>query len=1035
MNKFRSISPSLIASAAQSAKEPRPLEGLLSGGMTFLRSPQDMELSQSRDLDQVRVENGALCQDFGVAVMGDDAGSRILALGEHRYIDDNGIEIAKTFRLFAAVDGKVEIEVWNGSAWVEAITGGGTDELTVEDVLLSAKSYFDNMFFADGTSVFRWGVTSQLDDQADDFTAMNALTAEDDEVSAAVVPAAAFQSVYEVRFKAEITGPAATGSSIIVALLHEGVEIDSRTLTVTPSTDTNRVLTYEEEIFDVIRAIVSGDELTLQLKNITIVPVTRTNSTTGGAAGTQGGPPDPNPDYEITKTPTRDVYSGATFTFNLQFDLSEDAEVSMYAYDGATWNLITTFFYSTTGAKSESVGIPAGTEKFGIHVANVNFIDASFSDTISVAWDEGFDTEVHGFVEGEDGTAGVVYQTESSVTNDLALVTEEAAGAEVVARYLGIFANRVIALQSDGVLNRVRWPVFASYTDWLSDSPGAGQRDLDSRSDPIDPLMALEAINSNSAALYRFRSIMRVVQTGQVATPLAFYPWIEGLGTESPFSVAKTSRGHLFFGNDYMVYLLTESGEVPVGEDIQEELIRIVSDLSLVEGVFDPVTQRYLLTVPDGGAAARIGWWFDFDVFTRTQQKVWHRSTQEQMSRPALIRGRTVIFAGPDFDAYQLDEGAVAQNAYWVSPTLNREEDRQADYAIPRVALRYEAEEDTTLDVDASGDGGESWTEGKKAPVTVPATEGKVGRIFQNWQPQVIGADLRIRLTYPTDAKVKIRGYSPEIRMISRRGVYVPVADPDVGSGGVIAWWSMRPSRMVAFQDYGKATAATALGDRVRVHVDSINGFELRQVTEDTLEEDISLAARLIEALPDSGEAADRGLGTQTGAGVMMCDHPDLVGAVSGADHPLTMIVGYTTPFTTTVNREVVGFWGNDGLGAKPRHQMRTQNGLWIVSRQSNSGQLKAVMNSAGDAILPEKNYLRVHRFDGTQASERISGTLAYEEQDLDVGAMTAKKFIVLPSLGPYFEIIIANISMLDADVITKETLFLSEYPIQSWSA
>jgi hypothetical protein len=108
--------------------------------------------------------------------------------------------------------------------------------------------------------------------------------------------------------------------------------------------------------------------------------------------------------------------------------------------------------------------------------------------------------------------------------------------------------------------------------------------------------MALEMLTSNIGALFRKRSIMRVVPTGQLEPALGFYPWIENLGTESPFSVVTTPYGILFLGHDKQIYLLTEGGHQAVGQPINEAFN--ITDLSVVEGVFDSVTQEYILSIP-----------------------------------------------------------------------------------------------------------------------------------------------------------------------------------------------------------------------------------------------------------------------------------------------------------------------------------------------------------------------------------------------------------------------------------------------------
>jgi hypothetical protein len=191
-----------------------------------------------------------------------------------------------------------------------------------------------------------------------------------------------------------------------------------------------------------------------------------------------------------------------------------------------------------------------------------------------------------------------IYQIEGEPKNDLVLVRESGeTGDVVVGRYLGIFADRVVVLRSDGDPQRVRWPVSGDPTDWLGD--GSGSAIVPSWSDPIDELMALEPLTSNVAVLFRKASKARVLQTGQVNPALSFHPWIEELGTESSFSVISVPSGIMYFGSNKQVYFLTEAGDQAVGQRVYEEFLRSPV-LDLVEAVYDPDDQNYILCMAQG---------------------------------------------------------------------------------------------------------------------------------------------------------------------------------------------------------------------------------------------------------------------------------------------------------------------------------------------------------------------------------------------------------------------------------------------------
>ncbi|KKK73297.1 hypothetical protein LCGC14_2895240, partial [marine sediment metagenome] len=222
------------------------------------------------------------------------------------------------------------------------------------------------------------------------------------------------------------------------------------------------------------------------------------------------------------------------------------------------------------------------------------------------------------------------------------------------ARYLGIFADRVIALQVDEDPQKVSWPVNGVPTNWVDE--GSGSSILRSHSvDPVDELLALEVLTSNVAALFRRRSIMRVVQTGIASNALGFYRWLENLGTESPFSPEVVPGGIMFLGHDKQVYYLTEKGPTPVSQFIQEELESTIGDLGVVEGTYDATTQNYMLAVPGlTGSNTAITWLFDFGRMIAEQVLVWQKRT-ETMNRLAIAGGK-VLFAGSDGIVRQFDK-------------------------------------------------------------------------------------------------------------------------------------------------------------------------------------------------------------------------------------------------------------------------------------------------------------------------------------------------------------------------------------------
>lgn len=325
------------------------------------------------------------------------------------------------------------------------------------------------------------------------------------------------------------------------------------------------------------------------------------------------------------------------------------------------------------------------------------------------------------------------------------------------ARYLGVFDDRLVGLQIDGDPQSIGWSRSGILNDWVG--AGSGQLILRSDSDPVDPLFAYERISTGVAALFRFRSIMRSTPTGSDAQALSFRKWIENLGTESPHSVTVVPGGVIFLGHDRQVYFLNESGPQAISQDIQEELEQTIGDLSVVEGVYDPSSQNFILAVPSSsGSNTAVSWILDFGKLQAIQVSTWHRRV-EVMNRLAIVESKNLVFAGADSIVREYNTSAVC-GGYWISPMLNRGE-REAEFDLATVTLRYEAEAATTILIEGSGDGGVTWVTGRKATVNLAATTKGIKRAVQSFE--VSGYDTRFRLTFPTDQKVVIRSWKADL--------------------------------------------------------------------------------------------------------------------------------------------------------------------------------------------------------------------------------------------------------------------------------
>ncbi len=834
MNKYRNINPQAALPVPQ---EPTKVRGLLDRGIVLFRSAQDIDLSESPDLDCVRVVEKGLRQDLGLTVLSTAAAFGIISLGEHKYVVSGSETFQRTFRLFQKASSLVRIESWNGLTWDTEVD---TDDWTVEDVLLSYRTYFATAFWADGKRVLKWIQTTSFVSQSDDFEADNGnnpLTAVNDTVDAAVVPAASVDDEYDVHYGVVITGPGGGGSSITVAILDDGaVEVAEVVHSIPASDVTGRVFTLGHEIASVIASIASGENLTLKLKAISATGVERTNVLIDQGSGT--------PQWTVVKDPAREADSDDyTFHFSVADGSTGGSTLVEFYYDtGAGWVLWDNSEAFPAGEYVRTfrqAGLGSG-DDFGMKIPDADQEDFQLFDSPRVSWNDSFKegVSVHGFnlATDADVSQGVTYQTEGTPANDFRevdqdpdvtpnvdgatatsggtkTITDTGAGWDVdeweddwveimsglgsgqfrkivsntsdtltvgedwttepdatsvfdiytpvllPARYLGVFGDRLIALQVDEDPQKIAWPISGDPTDWVGEGSGSSILASNSKVDPVDELMAFEPLSNSIAVLFRKRSIMRVALTGVVDNALGFYRWIESLGTESPFSPTPVPGGLMFLGHDKQVYFLTEQGPTPVSQFIQEELEASIGDLSLVEGTYDTTNQKFMLAVPGlSGSNTAVTWLLDYGRMIAEKVIVWQRRT-ETMNRLA-IAGDQVIFAGSDDIVRQFDVDNPCDGAYWVSPMLNRG-NKEAEFSLAQVILRYQAAAATTLVIEASNDGGVTWTAGNKVTVTLAATTSNIRRAVQGFS--LGGYDLRFRITFPSDEFVTINSWRADL--------------------------------------------------------------------------------------------------------------------------------------------------------------------------------------------------------------------------------------------------------------------------------
>lgn len=191
------------------------------------------------------------------------------------------------------------------------------------------------------------------------------------------------------------------------------------------------------------------------------------------------------------------------------------------------------------------------------------------------------------------------------------------------------FADRAVFLGSAVSPTNIQFSVSGDVTDVTGE--GSGSLDLIG-----GPNLSVDAIRGgakigNNLAIFRQRSVYRAFRTGNIDQAIGVSPWLDGIGTESQFSICTNQSGILFLGHDKMPYFMTESGIRAIGKTIYPWLRDTldVGAIDMVDGSYDPVDQRYHLGIPEGSAGnitAIIS--IDMARFISTGEESWTYRTQ-----------------------------------------------------------------------------------------------------------------------------------------------------------------------------------------------------------------------------------------------------------------------------------------------------------------------------------------------------------------------------------------------------------------------
>jgi hypothetical protein len=113
--------------------------------------------------------------------------------------------------------------------------------------------------------------------------------------------------------------------------------------------------------------------------------------------------------------------------------------------------------------------------------------------------------------------------------------------------------------------NRIQWSARAIYYDWSTVTGHGGFLDL--YDGIVEPITGGKVLN-NRLVVYRKSSITDMVPTGDDTNPFLPEGRAYGIGCMSPWSLVSLGQFHIFFANDFNVYIWDGTKLNPVGTPI-----------------------------------------------------------------------------------------------------------------------------------------------------------------------------------------------------------------------------------------------------------------------------------------------------------------------------------------------------------------------------------------------------------------------------------------------------------------------------------
>lgn len=209
---------------------------------------------------------------------------------------------------------------------------------------------------------------------------------------------------------------------------------------------------------------------------------------------------------------------------------------------------------------------------------------------------------------------------------DLSANTYAQLGNAPAYRYITGFGNRIVGANLQGGSPnpiQVGWSGNLNYPEWdpLVDNTAGYTAVTDSDSDQADFITGVVGFD-DVMLLPRERSLWEATKTGNPTQPFYFRNRVPGIGSDSPWSIARLPSALAFVDTRTKdVYLYSISGEItPIAKPIRSNLFTSIIDPEQIFGSYNTNTKEYTICTPtDTSSVVRCWtysleskcWWYD----------------------------------------------------------------------------------------------------------------------------------------------------------------------------------------------------------------------------------------------------------------------------------------------------------------------------------------------------------------------------------------------------------------------------------------